>query len=412
MKKTVLAILFVVAMVILLRVYLEFTIGEGPIATSQRPDAPSIEIAFVANAVEGTVSVVDVSARALVGTFDIKPDGPRAGVFRNPAQALFAQKKIEARGGLNYAQDTDVSPDGRVLYVSRGHLADVVAIDLASGELLWRRAIGIGRSDHMALTADGRYLFVSDIYNSRVKRIDTHTGRIDGEFVTGVFPHDIQISHDGTLVYNASLGNMRVSEQERDDVEQPTDERGFAYQVTVAKLATLEVIDRHRFPRGIRPFHLTHDGSRIYAQLSGTHDVVAYDMSRRSIVEELHLPIEDGVNRSDWDFEAPHHGLAMTTDEKLICVAGRASDYAGIVSTNPLAVVSTVKVSDAPSWAVIDASNQVCLTANTRADEVSFVSLAEQKEIARLKVGRGAKHISLGQVPVAIVEAIRKRVRH
>lgn len=390
-----------------LMAYREHSIGEGPVVTAATPEGPTVEIAFVANAVGGTITAIDVAAHEVVGTFNVIPDGPKVGVFRSPTQSLLVQSRIERRG-LNYAQDTDISPDGRVLYVSRGNLADVVAFDLATGNMLWRRAIGIGRSDHMAITADGRYLFVSDLRNARVKRIDTHTARLDGEFVTGVFPHDIQFSHDGKLVYNASLGDMQVPEQHRDNVQQPTADHGYAYQITVADVATLKVVDTYRFPRGIRPFHLSHDGSGIYAQLSANHAVVRYDMSQRAVVEQLELPVADGVGPSDWDFDAPHHGLAMTTDEKLLCVAARASDYAGIISTGPLALVTTVAVSDAPSWSVIDAANQLCITTNTRADEVSIVSLADHKEIARLRAGRGPKHVTMGHVPVAIVKAIKE----
>lgn len=403
------SIVIAVVAIVAVRAFQEYSIGEGPIATAARPAGPSREIAFVANGVAGTVTAIDVEAREIVGTIDVIPDGPKVGLLRNPVQSLIGQPRVERRGGLNFAQDTDVSPDGRVLYVSRGHLADVAAFDLAGGHLLWRRSIGVGRSDHMAITADGRHLFVSHLRGARVKRIDTRTARIDGEFVTGVFPHDIQFSHDGSLVYNASLGDMQIAEKDRDNVAQPTSDHGFAYQVTVVNPATLEILDRYRFPRGLRPFHLSHDGAHIYAQLSNIHAVVHYDTARRAIVEQLDLPVADGVGPHDWDFEAPHHGLAMTSDGKLLCVAGRASDYAGIISVEPLALVATVPVSDAPSWSVIDTKNEMCLTANTRADEVSIVSLAQHEEVARIKVGRAPKHITVAQVPIDIVAAIRDR---
>lgn len=402
------AILAAVAAYSTVRVAQERNVGDGPIATALRPEGPARELAFVGNSVAGTVTVIDVAARQLIGTIDVKPDGAKVGLFRNPIQSLYAQSKAEGRGGLNFAQDTDVSPDGRVLYVSRGNLADVVAFDLASGGMLWRTSIGHGRSDHMALTPDGRYLFVSDLIAARVRRIDTRTGRLDGEFVSGVFPHDIQFSADGRRVYNASLGDMSVDEKDRDAI-QPSADSGFAYQITVADVKTLAPIDVYRFPRGIRPFHLSPDGRSIYAQLSNTHDVVRYDVGQKKIVETLHLPVNPGVTPDDWDFQAPHHGLAMTRDGRLLCIAGRASDYAGIVSTGPLKLVAAVPVADAPSWAVIDHAEEVCLTADTRADRLSFVSLAERREIARLPTGRGAKHITLADVPVGIIASIKAR---
>ena len=92
--------------------------GQLLVGVAQQSSEPSTEIALVANAEDGTVALVDVAARAIVGTIDV-----------NPARA-----KSEGPGAPNYAQDTDVSPDGRTLYVSRGYLGDVAAFDIVSGQ--------------------------------------------------------------------------------------------------------------------------------------------------------------------------------------------------------------------------------------------------------------------------------------
>jgi hypothetical protein len=63
---------------------------------------PSIEIAFVTNAEAASVALVDVAARSVIATLDVNP----------------AREKSEGPGAPNYAQDTDISPDGRTLYVS------------------------------------------------------------------------------------------------------------------------------------------------------------------------------------------------------------------------------------------------------------------------------------------------------
>src|SRR5262245_19057850 len=81
--------------------------------------ATTVEIAIVANAEAGTIAFLDVAAQAVVGKLDVNP----------------ARVKSEGPGAPNYAQDTDVSPDGRTLYVSRGYLGDVAAFDLVSGRL-------------------------------------------------------------------------------------------------------------------------------------------------------------------------------------------------------------------------------------------------------------------------------------
>jgi len=146
----------------------------------------------VANAQAGTVALVDVTSRSVVGTVDVNP----------------ARTKREGPGAPNYAQDTDVSPDGRTLYVSRGYLGDVAAFDIASGRLLWRRPLDTGRADHMTLTSGGRSLFVSALMDNRVYKVATATGEITGHLVTGVYPHDNKISRDGRRLYNTSIGPL------------------------------------------------------------------------------------------------------------------------------------------------------------------------------------------------------------
>ena len=69
--------------------------------------------------------MLDVASRSIIGAIDINP----------------ARVKSTGPGRPNYAQDTDVSPDGRTLYVSRGYLGDVAAFDIASGKLLWQRSL-------------------------------------------------------------------------------------------------------------------------------------------------------------------------------------------------------------------------------------------------------------------------------
>ncbi len=374
-------------------------VGTGPVATGEAPDGPAREVAFVANAVGGTITLIDLDAMAVIGEMSVLPEGDRVGFFRDPVQSLIGQPIMQRSGGLNFAQDTDLSPDGRVLYVARGHLGDVAAFDIATGDLMWRRRIAGFRADHMTLSKDGRFLFVSAMTGKKVEVFDTATAERVGAFATGSFPHDNHVSHDGKRIYNASLGNMITDEPERGEADD-------AYLITVADSETLEVLDAHVFERGIRPFSVTADESRLFAQLSNTHDVIEYDLKGRKIVRRLSLPVQDGVTEDDWDFEAPHHGLAMTEDETTLCIAGRASDYTALVATGDLSLIKTIPAGDAPSWSSSSAGDRYCVVANTRSDDVSIVSYETQTEVVRLPAGRGPKHVTIGHVPEDVLAGL------
>ena len=354
----------------------------------------TVEIALVANAEAGTVALLDVASRSILGTIDI-----------NPARNVKA-----GPGRPNYAQDTDISPDGRTLYVSRGYLGDVAAFDIATGRLLWQRSLNTGRADHMAISPDGRSLFVSAMMDNRVYKITTATGEIAGHLVTGVYPHDNKISKDGRLLFNTSLGPL--SGMPRSANSPPlTETPGHAFQLTIADVQTLKITDRIELENAIRPWEFSPDEKKLYVQLSNWNGVAIFDLASRAVVRRLELPVKPGVTPADTDFEAPHHGLAITPDGGTLCLAARISDYAALVRTQDLSLITTVPVGDAPGWAEVADNGRICLLANSRSDDLSIISIPNRSEIVRLPMGDGPKHITVVHIPAAVVAAFKARPR-
>jgi DNA-binding beta-propeller fold protein YncE len=351
------------------------------------------EIVFVANAEGGNVSLIDVRARKVIATIDTNPE----------------DKVVNRPGAANYAQDTDVSPDGRTLFVSRGYMGDVAAFDIATGKQLWQRSLATIRADHMTITLDGRWLFVSALVDHRVDRIDAKSGKIEGSFTTGVYPHDNQITEDGRQVINSSLGDMTVPLAKRDGVS-PSEKSGYAYQLTVADVDSLQVVRRIRTPVGVRPWHMKPGGGEFYAQTSNSHSVIAYGYPEVKELRRIELPTAQGVSESDYDFEAPHHGLALSADGSTLCLAGRASDYAALVRAPKLELIATIPVGDAPGWAALADNDRLCILANTRDDTVSFVSVTEKKEIARVRAGNGPKHLTVANIPADVLASAQSQV--
>jgi YVTN family beta-propeller protein len=368
-------------------------VAEPP--TSTRP------IVLVANAEDGTVSLLDATSFQVLKTLDVLPDGPDAEVGQDDsAQALLGQRVVEAAGGSNYAQDQDLSPDGRTLYVSRGHRGDVAAFDLDGGAMLWKTPISGVRADHMTLSADGALLYVSALTADVVEILDASTGQVVDSFPTGEWPHDNHFSHDGSLLYNASIGNI-VTPFELRAARAATP--ASPYVLTVVDAETLEPRRALPFERGIRPYVVTADDTRMFAQQSELHGLVEIDLVAGQELRRLELPVDEGVTEDDYSFEAPHHGLAMTADESTLCAAGRASDYVALVDTASLLPTAVVEVGDMPSWAITGPDDHHCFVANTGDGTVSVVSFAGRREVARVAVGQGPKHLELGEVPVAVL---------
>jgi DNA-binding beta-propeller fold protein YncE len=100
------------------------------------------------------------------------------------------------------------SHDGRYLYVSRPSLADVVAFDLRTREIVWRTKVDGNRADHMAISPDGTRLLVSASTAKVVDVIATGSGAIVARFPSGDQPHENNYSRDGKLIYHASIGTV------------------------------------------------------------------------------------------------------------------------------------------------------------------------------------------------------------
>jgi YVTN family beta-propeller protein len=370
----------------------------APAGAARRPTRR--EVVFVANAEDGTVSVLDARTFRVIKTLDVIPDGEQPSPDEDPVHFL-SEPLVVAAAGVNLAQDLDVSPDGRSLYVSRGHRGDVAAFDIASGEMRWRAAVGGFRADHMTISYDGRRLFVSALTENQVEVLDAATGDLVGSFPTGEWPHDNEVSPDGRRVYNGSLGNILVPQEVRDRPDETEPLLGPETVITVADARSLEVLRTIPFDRGIRPFVIRRDERRLYAQLSELHGLVEVDVRTGRTLRTLRLPVNDGVTSDDYDFEAPHHGLALSSDERYLCVAGRASDYVAIVSTRTMRPIRVLPVDDAPGWAETTPDGRHCVVASTRADTVTVVSYRTLRVVATVEVGDGPKYLAAARIPAS-----------
>ena len=132
------------------------------------------------------------------------------------------------------------------------------------------------------------------------------------------------------------------------------------------------------------------------------HAVVFYDLA----TQEIHAPSRAaGEGRAspsrDWDFEAPHHGLALTDDARRSVSAGRASDYAALGSAPDLKLIATIPWATRPGGPRLRTTGR-SVVANTRSDDLSIISIPDRKEIVRLPIGDGPKHITVARIPAAI----------
>lgn len=379
-----------------------------------QPPAGLQDVLFVGNNWEGTADAILPSGDfRKIGRVDVIPDIDERmkEIRRNPLRLgyFLGIRKLIGEGHDQFVDDMYTSADGRLLVVSRPSLADVVAIDLESGDLAWRFEVEGNRSDHMAVSPDGRHVAVSASTANLVHILDIETGAEVGQFPSGDSPHENVYSADGSHIYHASIGTVYtpldhpwLDTTKGDRVFQVVDAQTNQVVRTVDLRQKLKDFGRPELSIAVRPMTLSPDENVVYFQVSFFHGFVEYNLAEDRITRIVDLPIADAVKdlpKSKYLLDSAHHGIALNPQGSKLCVAGTMSDYATIVPRDTLTPGALIKSGVKPYWATPSADGQYCFVSWSGSDKVSVISYETGREVASTTVGDHPQRMRLGKVP-------------
>lgn len=113
-----------------------------PPARPAATTAASIEVLVVSNNWGGTADIVDLRTLRKIEHVNVIPDKAKriAEIVSNPTHKFYfdSVRKLVGEGHNQYVDDGFPSTDARLIYFSRPSFADVVAIDVHSGRIVWR----------------------------------------------------------------------------------------------------------------------------------------------------------------------------------------------------------------------------------------------------------------------------------
>jgi DNA-binding beta-propeller fold protein YncE len=388
-------------------------------AAAAAPNAPDArDVLYVGNNWDGTADVVDPQTFQVLARINIIPDiDERMAEIQSDPERLgyfLAIRELVGEGHDQFVDDMFSSHDGRYLYVSRPSLADVVAFDLRSREIVWRVKVDGNRADHMAISPDGTRLLVSASTAKVVDVIDTAAGEIVGRFPSGDQPHENNYSRDGRLIYHASIGAVYTPLDEP-ALDASKGERVFQ----IVDADTLQILRRIDIGQkldefgepdmsgAVRPMALAPDERFLYFQVSFFHGFVEYDLQEDRVLRLAHLPLSEeaaGMHREQYLLDSAHHGLAMNPEGTKLCAAGTMSDYAAIVERDTFEY-KLIHGGSKPYWSTNSADGRYCFVSWSGDDKISAISYKRKQEVAQIPVGDHPQRMRIGNVTRAWLAA-------
>lgn len=379
-------------------------------------------VLYVGNNWDGTADIVAPKGKyRSLARINIIPDIDERmlEIYTNPVRFgyFLAIRELIGEGHDQFVDDMFSTNDGKHLIVSRPSLADVVSIDLRSGTIDWRFQVDGQRSDHMAISPDGKQVAVSASTANVVHILSTRTGREVGRFESGDSPHENNYSHNGKLIYHASIGLVYTP---ADDPNADTSKGDRYFQIVRARdNKILKRIDigkklakagHPNMSSAVRPMALSPDERFVYLQVSFFHGFVEYDLKKNKVTRLARLPVAKSVRnlpKEQYVLDSAHHGIAMNHAGTRLCVAGTMSDYAAIVSRTKFRRHKLIRAGSKPYWATDDASGRNCFVSFSGDDRISVISYKKRKEIARVKVGDHPQRMRMGTITRKALRAIK-----
>ena len=213
------------------------------------------------------------------------------------------------------------------LYVST--IRRVLAIDLVTERPVWERSYE-GGSDRLALSPDGRILYIPSLEGPHWHVVDAATGDVIRRLDVGKGAHNTVYGPDGAVAYLADLRSPYL---------------------TVADTRTHTIAGRvGPFSDSIRPF--TVNGGQTLTFVNLNH-LLGFEVGDIRTGKKLHRVTVEGFSAGPVKRHGcPSHGIGLTPDEKELWLADGHNNRMHVFDATrmPPKQVASLPVRDQPGW--------------------------------------------------------------
>jgi YVTN family beta-propeller protein len=322
--------------------------------------APVAYRVYVTNERSGTLSVIDGATHQVVATVQLgkRPRGIK--LSHDGKQLLVALSGSPIAGpGVDESKlpPADKAADGI-------GVVDVQTLSLS------RVIRGVSDPEQLAVTHDGKQVFIASEDTGTAIVLDTRDGHRIASIPTGGEPEGVSLTPDGKQVYVTSEADHRV---------------------TVIDVASLKVVSRIEVGARPRFTGFSVDGAQAF--VSNENDGSISVIDTKSGVATGLIKLEGPLTRPV--------GLVSSLDGKRLHVAAGRSGNVVAIELASRKVVGQVAVGPRP-WGIDRSPDGALLyTANGSSNDVSVVDAATLKVIAKVPVGEGPWAAVVGPAPKA-----------
>jgi YVTN family beta-propeller protein len=279
-----------------------------------------------------------------------------------------------------------LSDDGRTLFVANADSNDVTIIDTAGDRV--RCTTPTGRRPLLPCPSPNGDVYLPSGPDRTVTAVDAE-GEVLATLPVGDAPHDIGVAPDGRWAYQPNSASHTVTvidAQARRVVGDVAVGLGpghvafapdgcFAYvantlsdEVTVLDTASHEVVARIPTGAGAHLPVLSHDGRRGYVADFAADDLTVWDVATHRVIGRIPVGVYP-------------HFFALSPDDRWIVVSNTGEASACLIDTSRNEVVARLPVGQAPAHIGFDPEGACAFVTCEVDDHVSVIDLARQRII-------------------------------
>lgn len=268
---------------------------------------------YVANAGEGTISVIDPTTNKEVDKIELGTKQASHGIALSPdGQTIYSGTGFEGmsliainattkevENEISFDQGVhgiDIGPDGKYVYVSLNpglgvNGGSLAIIDTESLELVANVDTGNGPA-HVAVSSSGKQVWVANVNGNSVSVIDTATNNVLKTIEVGEVPNEVAITPDEKFVFVANVESDLLSVIDTDSLE------------------VIKTIEAGDGPHGVT---VSPDGTEVWVSNNNSNDIYVIDTS--TLTTKTIIPTGSFANHT-----------AFSNDGKWVYVTNRESN--------------------------------------------------------------------------------------